>query len=280
MLWFHRLFPPALMLTAVVFTHLVKRRPGKQTPDERPLLLRLWIATALFIGLHVIVETLLESTLPTGAALRNLWPTLIAVVGCVSLWTHFAGPALAAREPGYRPLPIEPPADDEVEAAPGPAVRSASLRARHDVAEISPRTWALGWGTFGLSAVATAWAVAEGAHPAMLLGLGWWLLMSFWGARATRMEPEPMDPAGSPELAASYATNRAFRSWIFFALGLSGTVGYACIAVTLLAWPAAASMLGAVIGSSLGIAGGVFGIVASVHRAKAQALLHECTRAG
>jgi len=110
---------------------------------------------------------------------------------------------------------------------------------------------------------------------AMLLGLGWWIGMAFFGTRATRLEPEPMDPAGSPELAASYATNRAFRSWIFFGFGVCGTVTYTFLAVALFFWPQSAGMLGAVLGSALGIGGATFGVVASVHRAKTQALLHE-----
>jgi hypothetical protein len=271
MLWFHRLFPPALILSAVVFTHLVKRRPGQQLAGEHVLLARLWIATLAFLSLHVIVQTILESALPMGSALRATWPTLIAVLGCVTLWTRFAGPALAAREPGYRPLSTE---------ALGPAVRSASLRTRHETAEIGPRAWTFGWSIFGLATVATAWAIAEGAPAVLLLGLGWWIGMAFFGSRATRMEPEPMDPNGSPELAAGYASNRAFRSWVFFAFGLSGTTAYAFIAVTLLAWPAASGMIGAVIGSSLGVAGATFGVVASIHRARTQALLHELSEAG
>lgn len=280
MIWFHRFFPPALMLTAVIYTHLVKRRPGQQTEGETALLARLWIATIAFIALHVIVQGTLEATLPAEASLRSGWPTLIAVLGCVTLWTRFAAPALAAREPGYRPLFNEVPNGPiEEEPHPGPAVRSASLRARHETPEIGPRVWTAGWATFGLCAVATAWAVAEGAPVVMLLGLGWWIGMAFFGARATRMEPEPMDPAGSPKLAASYAKNRAFRSWVFFGLGLAGTVTYTFLAVALFAFPQSAGMLGAVLGSALGVAGAVFGVVASLHRAKTQALLHELGQA-
>lgn len=275
MLWFHRLFPPLLMLTALGFTLLVKRRPGQQLPGERFLFLRLVVATVAFLLVHVVVQTILELSLPVGAALRGIWPTLIAVLGCVTLWTRFAGPALAAREPGYRPLL---PAEEEA-AASGPPVRTASLAARQDLDVISPRAWTLGWGAFGLTAVTTLWAIAEGAHWAMVLGLGWWLGMAFFGARETRLEPEPLDAAGSPELAAAYAKNRAFRSWIFFALGLAGSVAYAVIAVALLAWPNASGMIGSVIGTALGFAGATFGVVASLQRAKAQALLHELNEA-
>jgi len=270
MLWFHRLFPPCLMLTALGYTLLVKRRPGRQLAGERLLFVRLVVATTLFLALHVIVQTLLEQTQPAGTALRAVWPTLIAVLGSVVLWTRFAAPALAAREPGYRPLPLVEASDEE-----SPVLRSASLVARQELDVLSPRAWTLGWSAYVLAAVATLWAIAEGAHWAMVLGLGWWPGMAFFGARETHLEPEPMDAAGSPELAAIYAKNRAFRSWIFFALGLSGTVAYAVIAIALLAWPNAAGAIGAVIGSALGLAGATFGVVASRQRAKAQALLHE-----
>lgn len=97
-----------------------------------------------------------------------------------------------------------------------------------------------------------------------------------------RREPEPLDAAQSPELAAAYARLRRFKASAFvwlFAIGMNGLFG---LGVVLFAWssPAAPSgtMLGVAsgfAGAAIGIAGSVVGVVASVRRVRINAMLRE-----
>jgi hypothetical protein len=133
----------------------------------------------------------------------------------------------------------------------------------------------VGWIVFGLCVGATFWAIAQGAPAMLMLGLAFWIGLGVFGSRGTLTEAEPMDMAGSPELAEAWASLRGFKAWCFYGIGLVGTIGFAAVAVVTVYAPGVAGMSGALFGTAGGIAGGVFGTMGSVRRARVNALLQE-----
>lgn len=266
MLWFHRLFPTFMILFPLAFTLFAGRHPERAHDDVPQRMRRLWFATLLALGLHVGMQAWIESDPTALELLRRAWPVAFGIGPFFVLWFVFAGPALQARQPGYRPMPHP--------GSPEP-VRSASLVRRDSSCPISRGAWILGWTLFGLCSGAIAWSIAQGAPAMLVLGLGFWLGMGVVGSRSSLIEAEPMDAAGSPELAEAWASLRRFKSWIFYVAGLLGTVCFAGVAVMTVYAPDVAGMSGAVIGTAGGIAGGVFGTMASVRRARINELLQK-----
>ncbi|GJM20876.1 MAG: hypothetical protein DHS20C15_07910 [Planctomycetota bacterium] len=268
MLWFDRLFPAVMLSWPVLVASCVKPHPTLAAPHAAQKLRRLWIATLLALALFGGVQALLESTQAERNGLRAGWPVLIGTAGSMLLFFRFAMPALIARSPGW--------------GGPGPRpsqARVASLQPR-DGADLLPR-WAmpLGWALFALSAAATTWAITRGAHPTLLLGLSFWVTMG-WGCRAAAREPEPLDAQGSASLRAAYRSARRLRAWGFWSVGVAGTLCFSAVAVVVVEHPVSAGMLGGVGGSAIGLAGGVFGTMASVSRARINSALQELSESG
>lgn len=261
MLWFDRIFPAAMVLWPALFTLFVKRR-AHATPDSSERATRLWIATAVALALHAAMQTWLEGRAPEHLALARGWPTGYAVCASMLLWFRFAMPAIAARDAGWR-------------APEGAEERRASLTPRHVHHPVPRGAWLAGWTLFALCAGVQVWAMTRGAHPVLLLGLTWWIFMAHFGARHAVLEPEPLDSAGSPELAASYASARHLKAWGFYALGLAGTLAFALVSALVVLDPRTAGFVGAAFGTALGLAGALFGTVASIRRARANRLLYE-----
>lgn len=270
MIWFARLFPAFMLLWPAVFTLFV--RPRRSASEARARTARLWWATGAFLVLHAGVEALLETQLPERHSLRVGWVPFISVCGSMLLWFSFAMPALQARQPGW---------NDAQRAAgtggrdPRPAVRSASLQPRHVIHPIPRRAWAVGWSLCGLCTAAMIWSFTRGVTPWVAFGLSFWVFSGYFGGRLTVMEPEPLDPRGSPELQRAYARLRSFKAWGLYWFGLSGTTVFTAVAVILAVRPDVGGWVGAILGCAIGVAGGVFGTVGSIRRAGVNALLAE-----
>jgi hypothetical protein len=249
-----------MVLWPATFLLLVRPRPDGDAQRSAPAAGRLLGLTCAALIVHAGVQAWIESTLPATHGLRAGWPVAYAVLASMLLWFGFGARALVARDPAWRA------------PSTGGTERTASLAPRHLNHPVPRGAWMVGWVVFGACAAASVWAVSEGVHPALLLGLGWWF-MALFGARQAVLEPEPRDRLATPELDASYARLRVFKAWCFFGLGLAGTVCFAGVALLTAVRPASAGITGAVIGSTLGIAGAVFGTVASVRKARAHRML-------
>jgi len=262
MIWFHRLFPACMVLWPALFAALLSRRAPREAPSRGAA--RLWVLTLLALAVHAGVQTWLEARLAPTSALRVGWPVFYSVFASMLLWFSVAVPWLRARDPGW-----------DTPWAAGAAVRSASLVPRERTNPVPRSAWLFGWLVFTACGVAMGWAATRGVSPFLLAGLGFWLLAGPLAARESLLEPEPLDPRGSPELQLAYAAQRRFRAWGFFAFGLLGTLLFAAISVLMVYEPHGAGLAGGILGSVFGLAGGLFGTRASMHRARINRLLHD-----
>lgn len=274
MIWFDRLFPVFMVVHPLFFAIFVKTKQTAAEPSElQRLMRRLFAATGFALFLHIGVQMALEATHPERDLMRAAWPTLIGTLGCILIWGLFAAPAMAAKNAAW--------GNDSVGESPltsakaGAPTRSASLKPRHLSDPISARAWGFGWTLFGACTLVTIWSIAAGAPALLLLGLGWWVGMAVFGARQNLMEAEPRDQMGSEAVDESYRSLRAFRSWSFYWLGLAGTVAFTFTAAMVLLWPGTSGMIGAILGTSLGAAGAIFGVLASFRRVRINELLLE-----
>ena len=184
MIWFQRLFPAFMVLFPLAFTLLAGRHPERAHDDVPQLMRRLWVATLIALALHIGMQSWIESD-PTGLnLLRAAWPVGFGVGPFMVLWFGFAGRALQARQPGYRPMPNSRSREP---------VRSASLTRRDATSPLPRGAWVLGWTLFGLCVGAVGWSIAKGAPAMLMLGLFWWIGFSVFGSRASQVEAEPMD---------------------------------------------------------------------------------------
>lgn len=265
-MWFLRLFPAFMILFPLAYTLFAGKHPDRANDDAAQRMRRLVVVTAVLLAVHVAVMVLLGNDPDRFRVLRQAWPVGFGTGMFFVVWFGFAMPALQARQPGYRPMPHA--------GSPEP-VRSASLTPRDTNIPLPRGAWVLGWTLFGLCVGATVWAIVKGAPALLLLGWGFWLGMGVFGTRASQVEPEPMDASGSPELAEAWASLRRFKAWSFWALGLVGSMGFACVAVLTVFRPDIAGISGGVLGTAAGVTGGIIGTMGSVRRARVNALLQE-----
>jgi hypothetical protein len=263
MLWFDRLFPVLMLLFPALFTLFVKVQPGGDETRARQLAAGLWMATLVGLALHAGVQIAHETTGSIPVHLHRAWIVVFPMIGFMLLWFGLAGRVLAARHPGWRNT------NDETRTT-----RAASLAPRHEDVPEPQGLLLAGWCLYGLCVAATAWAIWESGNPLPILGLMFWPCF-VWGAKASRLEPEPMDVSGSPELEAEYAAFRRFRSSGFVLCGMAGGLLFAGTAVLMVLRPEWAGFVGGVGGASVGIIGGVFGSLASVRRARIQSRLRD-----
>jgi hypothetical protein len=265
---FDLIFSLVMILAPAVLAACIRTPAGVEVDRSRVrrLSIALWGATAAALAL---------------LAVASLWPWTSRVA-----WVLFfplfglSLSLIAVRNP------------DWVAHRSGQATRSASLVSRRHVRPIPRAAWVAAWAFWAVctAAIAVRWLTAQEA-PAM----GWWtvammvagsgicLPLAQWAVARTLVEPEPMDPAGSPDLAAAYDRHRTFRAWGFYGMfGVAMPAVFVLLGV-LLAWlpreampgPAAGAtlgILGGVLGTALGLAGAAFGTLASVRRARIAAL--------
>lgn len=271
MLWFHRLFPAAMFLWPAALVLCLRPHPTRALAEAPERSRRVLAATAVALLVHAVVRATIERSTSLPAFWGVGWTPFAATFGSMLLWFRFAVPALAARQPGWSAeAGVERP-----EARPGPSVRAASLEPRHRADPVPLGAWVAGWALCVLAAGASVWAILRGVSPALLAGLCFWLFAGPLGARASLLEPEPMDERGSPELREAYARLRALRSWGFFWFGLLGTLFFAGVAVATALEPRAAALAGGIGGAAFGLLGAAFGTLASLRRARIESLRQE-----
>ena len=264
MLWFDRLYPACLILAPALVALCVKAvDEQRDRARERALVVRLWGFTVAALSVHVALQLAFDGGLLEQQGLRRGFTTAFPLLTFFPLWFACASPLLALRNPGWRAA-----------QALQPVQRSASLAPRHTHDPVSRGTWVAGWTVFAGCVAGTIWAVVQAGHPLLLLGLAFWPAFAA-GARASRLESEPRDAAGSPELAAAWAGYRSFRAHAFLVCGSGGSLMFASAGVLMAVRPEAAGLVGGLGGALVGVAGGVFGTLASFKRARIQRLLAE-----
>jgi hypothetical protein len=168
----------------------------------------------------------------------------------------------------------------------GAPTRSASLRPRDLDLPISSIAWILTWGVWFLGAVVLVWTIQ---HPrddvniathitpitfqittAVMLAIGPRIL------RSLAREAEPLDDAGSPELAEGYRALRQFSvRGLFYLMFVGFTLGSTALTCAT-AWGVSGATLGiagGVVGTTIGIAGGALGTMAGIRRARLTEML-------
>ncbi len=288
---FMLIFGPVMLLFPLVFAALV---PNRAVDDSvrikaRGLLLTLVMSTAVLLAIWVgLVVTGLRFNLAMVIA-NFWWPWFFP------LWFFLAMPAIVAKNPSWGWTVGSGSASG--------GVRTAALVNRERTSPVTRAMWAVpitlfvlilaaiaargllpfGVGPYpGDSAVdpeAARVAYADAERSRWMLSLvvfgsvfGFLLAILPRSLRRTLSEPEPMDAAGSPELAQLYAAHRRKR-----VLGLFWGVGVVlllCIGLfsVLQTWfPHDGSMwglIGGIGGSIVGIGGAIFGTWMSVERAR------------
>jgi hypothetical protein len=256
---FNSVFPLAMILSPAVFSLFVRVQPEDGTAFAqqstlvntfRRKLLR-WTAAA------VITFAVLHQAAGVDVA-RHLWVLFFP------LWFFGALPLLRTKDRGWR---------ESLQM--NTEHRAASLT-RRDVAPIAFRC-----------ALAGAWAVwiALFAALVMLLGSGatpkWQLLifagagavflaMGHYAAKASLLEPEPLDTDGSAELREAYAGLRRVKLWGWYGISVLAMLVFLAPPL-LIAWDEAryltpAVWIGAGGGGLVGVLGGVFGTIADLKR--------------
>jgi len=212
---------------------------------------------------HVVVQALSESADSPSFGLMQGWSTVFPMGGFFALWFGFAGPALAARHPGWR--------NQSTTEQP---VRTVSLEPRDRGPILPTGAWVFAWACYAACVAATVWAVITTSNPLSVLGLLFFPGFA-WGAHMARSEPEPRDADDSPDLAEAYAALGRFKAWGFLVGGLAGSIVFSATAILMVKAPGSAGLIGGLGGALVGLGGGVFGTLASVRRAAIQRLIAE-----
>ncbi len=260
MIWFQRLFPVVMLLWPVLCLQLMLPRVADE--DERRTrtgrLTAMWRATLLLLLVHLGIQYWLEGARAPGAQIRLAYPILAAVLGSLALWF---GPAT-------RTLIEARPALATSDGGAERNVRAASLVPRHRNNPVPRNAWIAGWTIFVLCVLVMVLAILHGAPAGLLAGTGFWLFSGPFAARLSLSEPEPLDAAGSLELIEAYEDLRRFKVWLFFSMGLSGTVLFTGVTVAVAMNPATGGWAGAIFGVAFGIAGGLLGLIGGLRRTR------------
>lgn len=264
MLWFHRLFPFFMIVAPLVFTWFVRVDPEHRREDLSRRTRRLWVVTAAALAIHGAVRFGLETAAVESRALTMVWTQAFSLFCFFALWFGLALPVLQSRQPGWGST-----------TGARHVSRSASLKPRESI-EVLPRSaLILGWVVFAVCSIVVGWSISLGAPWLLALGLAWWIGMGVFASKASALEPEPLDERGSATLVEAWERLRRFKAWSFFLLGLMATIGFTAVAVAVIVAPQHAGRAGAAVGIAAGLAGAVLGGLASVRRARVNALLEE-----
>jgi hypothetical protein len=277
------IFVPVMLVVPLVFAALV---PNRAVDDSARIKVR-GLMTVLALSTAVLLAVWLGLVLvgrgfSGGMIIAGFWwPWFFP------LWFGLAMPLIRAKNPGWGL------ANQEALGGSG-AVRTASLVNRERESPVTRAMWAMAVVAHiaGIAAIAArglmpfpmessgagdeAAATAQRLQWQLFLGLSClgpigllWLPQML---RAMRTEPEPMDAAGSRELADLYAAQRRRRVlgmfWINGVAGplaIAGTFALAVWFPNLGGWW---GVVGGVGGSVVGIGGAIFGVRMSAERAR------------
>lgn len=276
-------FPPFMILVPLVTALLVPQRATEESARARQRGLHLALVAGTMFSLAVWGTFVLLTPRFASAqwAATWSWPLFFP------LWFGLAWPLIRAKSPHWEG------AMHGAEAASG-AVRTASLVNRERLSPVTRWMWAVAL----LASVAGVAAIAaRGLMPFPLESVGsgdeaaataqrtqWWIFLGLsilgplgllWLPRVLRAmlrEPEPMDAAGSRDLAELYAAQRRRRVLgMFWLNGVAGPLVLGGIFALVTWFPCSGAIwgiIGGVGGTALGITGAVFGFMMTAERAK------------
>lgn len=272
---FMLLFVPTMLLAPVLFVFCTRNRAESEGDRAAAAsrLVALCVATvvALAIWLGLLLAALNVSGSQAGTTLHFI--ARMSWVFFFPLWFGLAMPALRSRNPAWGG-----PHD------PSQPRRTASLVPRARRSPIGARHWAILVAVTGailLGLLARGW-VAPFADDAERMR---WLIMTIvygvslaivflvqpFALRAALNEPEPMDAAGSPELAQMYEAFRTTKiRGLFWLVGAALPVMMG-VWLLLAVWTDhthLAAGAGAAAGVGLGLLGAWFGVSMSVRRVR------------
>lgn len=286
------LFVPAMLLFPLVFVLCVPNRANDAAARLRARASLVTLGLATLVALAIWLGLVLTGIrFPGAVAFANFW-----WVCFFPLWFLGATRAITARNPAWGG------AMQGNSAASG-TLRSASLVNRERRSPVSRAMWAIpvvvfllalgaiaarGLMPFPMQPEAADGAVNPDAVPAVHAEVErwrWLLTLGIYGTvfalhlailprgiRRTLTEPEPMDAAGSPELAELYDRQRRKRVLgLFWGLGVLLPAFLGAILALPLWFPNIAGiwgLVGGIGGSLLGLAGGAFGTWMTVERAR------------
>jgi hypothetical protein len=292
-------FVPAMLLCPLAFAALVPNRASNDADRiaVRGRLLTLGLVTLFVLALWLgLVLTGLR--LPVARDVANFW-----WLWFFPLWFGFAMPAIAQKRPDWRAGAFGSHGPGGMAGA-ASNLRTASLVNRERQSPVTRPMWALallvstlavgaiaarGMAPFPLAADAVGASSATEAWRTEQLGVAqrqqWTLLLVVVaaidlmmlailprGIRRTLAEPEPMDAAGSDELAAVYARQRRRRALgLFWLVGVTQPAALGAIFALVVWFPDAGSLwglLGGVSGTLIGLCGAIFGTWMTVERAR------------
>lgn len=274
-------FVPGMLLFPLIFVLAVptkvEEHDARDAARKRQFALAIFtmLAIAVWGGLALIAR---ETRLPVFEhSSRMAW------VMFFPLWFGLGMPAVIAKNPAWGGVcrPME---------SPGSPVRTASLKPRHRENPIRTWHWVLmavvslvplillasrGAFSFGpdgpeASSARFRWVLITGVY-------GFCSLMTLpivpFSVRKSLVEPEPLDPSGSPELEAMYRSERRKRILgLFWLLGVFQPLTLGAL-LNAMVWAPPASgrtlgIIGAVVGTSIGLAGGVIGTITTIRRVR------------
>ncbi len=274
-------FVPFMLLFPLVFVLFVptkvEEHEARETASRRQMALVIFtfLAIATWGAMTLIAY---QTRLPIFDQIARM-----AWVMFFPLWFGLAMPTVLAKNPAWggacRNLETQ-----------GSPVRTASLKPRHR--ENPVRTWH--WvlmaivslvplillASRGAFSFGPAGPAAEGAR------FRWVLMTGIYGfctlvtlpivpisVRKSLVEPEPLDPDGSPELEAMYSSERRKRILsLYWLLGIAQPLMLGAL-FNGMVWGFTASgrtlgIIGAIGGTTIGIAGGVIGTIATIRRVR------------
>ncbi len=276
-------FPPFMILVPLVTALLVPQRATEESARarQRGLLLALVAGTMFSLAVWGTFVLLTPRFASAQWAAMWSWPLFFP------LWFGLASPLIRAKSPHWEGAMYG------AEAACG-AVRTASLVNRERLSPVTRWMWAVAL----LASVAGVAAIAaRGLMPFPLESVGsgdeaaataqrtqWWIFLGLslmgplgllWLLRVLRAmlrEPEPMDAAGSRDLAELYAAQRRRRVLgMFWLNGVAGPLVFGGFFELVTWFPNSGAIwgiIGGVGGTALGIAGAVFAFMMTAERAK------------
>lgn len=277
------IFVPVMLVVPLVFAALV---PNRAVDDSarikvRGLMTVLALSTAVLLAVWLGL-VLVGRGLSGGMIIAGFWwPWFFP------LWFGLAMPLIRAKNPGWGL------AKQEALGGSG-AVRTASLVNRERESPVTRAMWAMAVvaNIAGIAAIAarglmpfpmeSSGAGDEAAAAAQRLQWQLFLGLSCLGPigllwlpkmlRSMRSEPEPMDAAGSRELADLYAAQRRRRVLgMFWINGVAGPLAIAGTFALAVWFPDLGGwwgVVGGVGGSVVGIGGGIFGVRMLAERAR------------
>lgn len=278
--WYTFAFAPIMIVAPLIFAAFARfnAQAGGDRALVRTRMIRLVIATAVAFAVFIALYLILDLW-DHGVWAAHAWPLFFP------LFFGFAMPVIAAKNPDtVTPHPKTPV-----------SVRSASLVSRERRNPLRLWHWAICWIICGIAIVgviarpivapisddAERWRIMSSI---LLIVVLWAPMLALlpWCMRMVLREPEPLDAAGSHELAAAYERHRNFKLWCFwwfFGIVMNVLIGSGAL---MTAWTTpgesmsrSLGVFGGVGGALLGVAGAAFGIYAGIQRVRITALLRE-----